>query len=233
MLFFGFVMSTQISRQFISSCLLLFAITVTGWRGYVWLLGAVIFHMTALPLYIVIRLILKYGWPVVLPIIIVTYLIVFNFQDLIQLALLATDAEDRSVGTKIVHYAETDEGMTSADLMQLRFMFMSCIVSLVSWKYLPKNWLQLIVCSTILYVILLPIPLLSLRVFVLFNSILTGYIFSFLSYRVGWTFISWCGGAYVLLKINNQLVVDPENLMTLWDKFDAIGFFPFYYLLKI
>jgi hypothetical protein len=231
LLFCGFLMSTQVTRQFLSSCFLLFAISNPRGRGLMWLLVATLFHQTALPLFVLIKVAVRYRWRFLIATAIFTLVILVYFQAIVRLGL-SVNLNAFAVGAKLLYYAgyyaDTGTQSASAALTELRVVTMICVAAALCSKYMPRGWGPLILGVGVLY-----FPMMSFRLFLLFGVVITGYLISFLSYRVGWAPLTSVAVALALWRFSGSFSGRDQSVFALWDKFDFAGFFPFYYVLAI
>jgi hypothetical protein len=235
LLFVDFVTSTQLTRQFLSSVFVLYAISVTGWRSLAWLLIATLFHQTAVPIYILVRLVLRFRWRVVAALCALCVLLLIYFQALLTLGL-GFDLSVLQAGAKILFYVGAYEDIVQGvgiNIVEIRFVALNCLAALLARRQMPKGWPELMFCVAILYVMFLPFPMVSYRLFLLFGAVLTGYIFSFVSFRIGWAPVTAVGFAFVGWKVASQVMSRNTTAFALWDKFDMVGRFPFYYVLAV
>ncbi|CAN5789501.1 hypothetical protein BH11GEM2_BH11GEM2_07160 [soil metagenome] len=236
LLFCGFLMSTQVTRQFLSSCFLLFAISNPRGRGLMWLLVATLFHQTALPLFVLIKVAVRYRWRFLIATAIFTLVILVYFQAIVRLGL-SVNLNAFAVGAKLLYYAgyyaDTGTQSASAALTELRVVTMICVAAALCSKYMPRGWAPLILGVGVLYIIFLPFPMMSFRLFLLFGVVITGYLISFLSYRVGWAPLTSVAVALALWRFSGSFSGRDQSVFALWDKYDFAGFFPFYYVLAI
>jgi hypothetical protein len=235
LLFIDFVMSTQLTRQFLSSVFLLYAISVTGWRSMAWLLVATLFHQTAVPIYLLVRLVLHFRWRMVYALFALGVLLLIYFETLLRYGL-GFDLSVLEVGAKLLFYVGAYDDIVQGvgiNVAEIRFVALNCFAALLARKHMPKGWPELMFCVAILYVLFLPFPMVSYRLFLLFGTILTGYILSFVTFRTGWAPITAVASVFICWKLAGQVLSRNTGVFALWDKYDMIGYFPFYYVLAV
>jgi hypothetical protein len=171
--------ATQLSRQFLSLIVLLFAFTAAtrGGRG-VYVALAASLHLSALPFYVVWRLarLGVWGWVGILG---MAGLLRLYFLDL----LAAFDVVPAALADKLVFYLDNEDSMTDSDIGSLRMIFLLAVLSLVSLlasRLHPdartRPWLAVPWFTTAVHYVLLPIPLASLRSTLIVHSLLPGLI---------------------------------------------------------
>jgi hypothetical protein len=184
---FNMYYATQLARQFLSLIVLLYAFSAPGrWRQLFYLLVASSFHLTALPFF-GLYLLARRGWPGWLCIVGVALLLRLYFMPL----LLAFVDLPEAVTDKLVYYADAEEGFTADDLVSMRMMLLLAGVSVIGVLgsgFRPdarsRQWLALPWLTMVVQLLLLPIPLASLRATLLVHSVVPGLIaFKMLSGR--------------------------------------------------
>jgi hypothetical protein len=171
--------ATQLSRQFLSLIVLLFAFTATTrTRRLCFVALAASLHLTALPFY-GLWLLARRGWPGWLGIIAVAWLLRIYFVQL----LAAFDVVPEVLTDKLLYYIDNEASFTDADLGSLRMVFLLALLSLVSLiacRLRPaprlRPWLVVPWLTAAVHYILLPIPLASLRATLIVHSVASGYI---------------------------------------------------------
>lgn len=171
--------STQLTRQFFSLIILLYAFSARGWlRQWIYVAFAAAFHLTAIPLYILYRLLRTglVGWGVV---IVLMFLFRFFF---LQIAG-ALDVLPPIIIEKLSYYIGNVEGYTSADIASLHMIMLLSSISLmvlITARIKPapeaKTWLAVPWIAGVIHLILLPIPLASLRATLMIHSIVPGFL---------------------------------------------------------
>jgi hypothetical protein len=171
--------ATQLSRQFLSLIVLLFAFTATtrGGRALYVALAASL-HLSAVPFYGAWLLARRgvWGW---LGILASAVLLRLYFVDL----LAAFDVVPAAVADKLVFYLDNEDSMTDSDLGSMRMILLLAALSLVSLLVSrmradarTRPWLVLPWLTAVIHYVLLPIPLASLRSTLIVHSVLPGLI---------------------------------------------------------
>lgn len=231
LLFYGFLSVTLVTRQMVSLSFLLLAISIAGWRSLILLFCAVLFHQAALLPYILLKYAKKLNWFWFIFVLGVAIIFGVFFNQIVQIAV-ASDIDFIRVASKFAYYLDSAESYTASDISGLKFVGICIVTALLSAKFMPKGWGMLIILVGILYVIFLPFPLVSLRTFLIFVSVLSGYIASFTAFRLGWLSLNVLTSIYAIYTIVKQFNITDDNIFPLWDKFDWFGSIPFYYFLN-
>jgi hypothetical protein len=179
MIMLNLYFATQLSRQFLSLIVLLYAFTASTRRGQAgWLLLATSFHLTALPFFAVYQLARRgpLGW---LAIIVAAVVFRVWFVEL----LAALEILPEAVGQKLLYYAEELDADAATDLASLRIVgllaALSIAVLLVAPGRVPeavKPWLALPWITAIVHLLLLPVPLAPLRTTLMVHSVVPGLV---------------------------------------------------------
>jgi len=171
--------ATQLSRQFLSLIVLLFAFTATTRTSRLCFVAlAASLHLTALPFY-GLWLLARRGWPGWLGILAVVWLLRVYFVPL----LAAFDIVPDVVADKLLYYVENEDDSTDSDIGSLRTVFLLALLSIISLlacrlRPAPRTrpWLVVPWLTAAVHFILLPIPLASLRATLIVHSVATGCI---------------------------------------------------------
>jgi len=171
--------ATQLSRQFLSLIVLLFAFTAGTRSGrllYVTLAASL--HLSALPFY-ALWLLARRGWPGWLAILGLVWLLRIYFLPL----LAALDVVPDVVIDRLAYYVDNEDQSTEADIGSLRMVFLLgllSVVSLLASRLRPdartRPWLAAPWLTIAVHYLLLPIPLASLRVTLMVHSVASGFI---------------------------------------------------------
>ena len=184
---FNMYYSTQLARQFLSLIVLLYAFSAAGrWRQLFYLLVASTFHLTAVPFF-ALYLLARRGWLGWWGIVLMALLLRLYFVPL----LLAVVDLPEAVAEKLVYYVDASEGFSADDLVSMRMMLLLAgvsLVGLVASRFKPdansRQWLAVPWFTVAVQVLLLTIPLASLRATLLVHSIVPGLLaFKMLSGR--------------------------------------------------
>lgn len=177
LLLFNVYFSTQLARQFLALVVLLYAFSATTpWRRLLLIALAATFHLTALVSWAVFWLV-RQGRLGILVVVGAAMLVRWYFPTLLTLL----DVLPAAVVEKLAYYVENNDEITGADLATLRLLGLLCAISLLglaaqgfrldargrAWHAGP--WL-----AAVVHVLLLPIPLASLRTTLAVHSVATG-----------------------------------------------------------
>lgn len=179
LLLFNVYFSTQLARQFLSMVVLLYAFSATTTtRRTLFVMLAAAFHLTAVPFYGVYLLARRGRLGIVLLIAVVALSRLY-FPVLLTLLDVLPDV----LVEKLAYYVDNNSEYTSSDIASLKLIGLLCIVSLsaivASGFRLDRRtrpWHAVPWVTTIVHVLLLPIPLASLRSTLAVHSIATGLV---------------------------------------------------------
>lgn len=171
--------STQLSRQFLSGVILLFAFTAGRPVGKaIFVALAACFHLTAIPFYVLYLLVKRgrIGW---LAIVLLALLMRLFFFDL----LVTFDVLPAAIGEKLTYYAQDADLFSAEDLVSLRTMALLALVSIVAFvacrgrpSASTRAWIAAPWYTMLVQLLMLPIPLASLRGTLLIHSVLPGLL---------------------------------------------------------
>lgn len=171
--------STQLSRQFLSLIVLLFAFSAQGRvRQLIFVVLASAFHLTAVPFFGMYLLVKRgpRGWLLLIALAIGLRLF---FVQLVA----ALDIVPVAVAEKLLYYVDSSDDSSASDLASLRMIFLLGLVSLLGFaasgfRLDPKSrrWLAVPWITGLIHLVLLPIPLASLRVTLMIHSVIPGLI---------------------------------------------------------
>jgi len=172
-------LSTQLTRQYIALIILLFSFASSGqFRQWTYVILAATFHLTAIPFYFMYKLI-KAGY--------IGCLIIFSSLLIFSLFFSViggyVDIFPAAIIEKFAYNIASDQSYTAADFASMRMILLLCAISilvlcLAGLKGLnkAKNWLLVPWIGEVIHLILLPIPLASLRTTLIIHSILPGTV---------------------------------------------------------
>lgn len=192
------VSSTQIMRQFISSVLMLYAVSTYYKRQYktflIFLFMASVCHLSALvltPLYIL----LMSSHKRYKKILIVT-LIVFSVMFSLIVSFAITHNLLGIATYKLMFYMEGD---STQDIVftRIKYLIVAIFLGLLWFSSNNDRYKSLLYYGTLSYIIMMPIPVVSDRVFFLLSYILLGYMYFLSTVKVTnlfkCIFIVYCG----------------------------------------
>lgn len=187
--FFMYLLSTQLMRQMIATPFLLFALSygLKHYKGKLFMIMAVGGHLSSIPLYFVLKTFLgnekKKQWII---------LIIFIFFSLLFTVLLSHLSIFFNIpiigelAAKLQYYNNITLRSGGDDKGNTFIKYM--IVMLAGFVFFgPKGeweYKKLFYLSCIAYILLLPIPLLSSRVFLMMSGVALGYFMFLAFYRI-------------------------------------------------
>lgn len=188
LLLFNLYFSTQLARQFLSLVVLLYAFTArTPLRRALFVTLAASCHLTALPVYAA-YLLVRRGKSGVLLLLAGALLLRLYFGQVLSML----DVLPQALIEKLVYYVDNTSEYSESDLGALKLVGLLCAVSLAAavgsgfrqargWPRLnldpaTRPWHVAPWATLIVFIVLLPIPLASLRTTLLFHSIAAGVI---------------------------------------------------------
>jgi len=171
--------ATQLTRQFLSLIVLLYAFTAQGRaRRTVFVLLAASFHLTALGFYAIYLLVRRgpLGWAAI---VLFALLLRVNFGALVAAFDIVPDA----VAEKLAYYVDNSQEFTVSDLTSLRMIALLGAISALGWLasgFKPDRksapWMAVPWITAVVHFILLPIPLASLRATLMVHGVAPGLI---------------------------------------------------------
>jgi EpsG family len=179
MLMVNVYFSTQLTRQFFALIILLFAISATT-RVYkiLFLLISSSFHLSALPFYLIYVLVSKVKWGLC-----ILFIFVLLLQICFPLIVKMYEFLPFALGEKVLTYVINESDITDVDIASLRITFLLIIIATLSFfssrltfRRSINDWALISFSAFAIQLMLLPIPLASLRFTLLINSILPGFI---------------------------------------------------------
>lgn len=232
-LMLGLFYSSQLSRQFISSILILYALFSNNNKSkYAFLLLGIIFHLTAILTYVV-ALVLKNADFKKFTMLIVSLLLTGQlFIYFVELNL----ADVIPVLAKLSYWT-TDNEIGSLDLATLNIMILVAVISLIpiiyKRRYITKDTvscLYLFWGFFVAYVVLLPYSMMPIRFTLIINSLLLGWVMSVYQNGININYVKTFGMLLLIVKVNSYAHFSPLNEMTLWAQFSQWSIYPGYFL---
>ena len=171
--------STQLSRQFLSLIVLLFAFSAhSRMKQLLFVVLASAFHLTAIPFFAAYFLAKRGPREWLFLIALAVGLRIFFGQ-----FVAAFDIVPEAVAEKLLYYVDSADNAVASDLASLRMIILLGLVSLVGgaasgFRLDPKSrrWLAVPWITGLVYLVLLPIPLASLRGTLMIHSVIPGLI---------------------------------------------------------
>ena len=227
--------ATQLTRQFLSGMLLLFALFSIGrhWKLIFFTLAAS-FHLSAIPVYLVLVGTFKYRWKAISAYLVLTLSLIFSLDIILSSdSLLSLPGIDKLGYYNIV----SEEGFSNLDIRVMGWMvvglgllFFKLImverVDLDTIKWAPAYFLF---CA--IGFIMLPFPNMTLRTLLFVHAVIFGWLIATFG-RVGSKSL-W--GILILglgVKLYSILAFDPTNHMSYWTRYPPYAWVPGYYFFK-
>ena len=230
LLFVNFVIASQLVRQFISSMFLLFAFSIPNIKRYIYLIIAALFHLSALPIYLLYLFSVKKPKLSAIIVFIAAFVFVMNFQYFINL-FIGIKMPIFGAGYYIAHkqygflsYYHNIKRTAMMILLLVLFLFFGKNASARQWKYFTFNMI-------ILYFLFYTIPLASLRTTLIIISILIGYLISMIILPKFPKLIFYFFIAAIIFRLYEITIISPHsaNGFALWKAYGFLGKYPFYY----
>jgi len=235
LLFFSFVLTTQLTRQMLSSVLLVnifFCLRAVP-TGFSVLLAS-LFHVSAVAVYAVVRVLRsKY---LLVPFVFVAVFIVPKVLDLAAAASLVTAYDVPRVG---YYVTAGDSGANAASLGVVLVVGVTGLLSLLAFKAAharilsqEKGMLLLLAGVIIAYLLTLDVTLGPFRLFLVFHAVMAGWFFAYFTRRFPTPYLVVGGVALILWRTRSLYILDPASAFVPWDVYGAFGAFPGYFVLS-
>jgi hypothetical protein len=210
--------ATQLSRQFLALILLLFAISADGRvKQGLYVALAASFHITAIPFFGIYLLARRgpWGWAAIAAIAIAVRM---NFGALVS----AFDIVPPAIAEKLAYYVDNTQEFTEADVTSLRMIVLLSMISLgvvVASRFKPDRqtrvWIAVPWMALVVHLILLPIPLASLRTTLMIHSVAPGLVAYKLASRSARSMLPLLLGVLFVYKILGlATAADSGNLLS-------------------
>jgi hypothetical protein len=230
LIFFSFYMTSQGMKQMIAMLLVLYALYEKNILiSTLFVVMGTAFHLTALPIYIVSTMSFKYPVRTLLMVSITALIFVNYFTNIVS---LYSEGSLSYIGTgKLLYYTSNIESFTKADLSLLKyFVFLIVIYLVVPVRDNVKaKWRYFVLTFSAIYFVFLPLPGAALRITVILNSILLGYLI-FHGLKKYSKVLTVGVIMFIFYRSTRQFIGD-EIGFDLWNAYDWIGI-PFYYWIK-
>ena len=233
---FSLSIGSQLIRQGFSSVILLYALSLNRIDArYGLLLVSTAFHLTAFPLFVIIRLLIRYGWkahialtPLVFFAFLSFNLVLTAFQDFPKFAYYA--------GTELGEISDTDIGTLKWLLIGVLFSALGVFTSRKIFISIDKKalgGLPFVFFFVILFICFMQYPLLPTRITMLFSLILLGYFTAIFVLKSRLYFLKPLSLFSLLFFKLYTFFPDPtSDDRFLWSNYDWIGIMPGYYLIN-
>jgi|GEM_PF-3149628 len=212
--------ATQLSRQFLALIVLLFAMSA---RGRAWQTAYVLLacscHLTALLFYGIYLLAKRgiFGWLCLVILALAFRLFFVQLVSVIDLVPLA-------VAEKLVYYVDYESESGMADLTSLRMIGLLAVISILGFvlsNFRPprrtRPWLMVAWVTGVIHLLLLPIPLASLRVTLMVHSVVPGLVaYKMLARKSRLTMPLVLGALFTYKIVTLTTTENSGNLLSTW-----------------
>jgi hypothetical protein len=233
-LFFSFVMVTQLTRQMLSSVLLVYlffaARPVWNWLS---LIAASILHITALAVHTVVRA-LQGKYLVLL--FAVGAILVARFVDIASVASTVLGYDLPRVG---YYLAGADSSGNLATLFIIVLVAIAGALSLLALKASgqpitrrEKGALIILAGVIVVYLLTLNVTLLPFRLFLIIHAVMAGWFFAFFTRRFPNVYLTIGGVALIIWRTHSLYAINPESAFVPWGVYGAFGALPGYFFLS-
>ena len=232
-LFFSFVLTTQLTRQMLSSVILatvLFSLKPAVNR--LSLLLASVFHITAIPVYAVIKIF--QGRLLVLWSALVAVVILVKLVGTVAVASLVAGYDVPRVG---YYLTSMDTGANQASLVIVVAVALAGLTSLLALKTVnaqissqEKRTVVLLVAVLVVYLSTLNFTLGPFRLFLVIHAVLAGWFFAYLTRRLASPWLTTGGVALIILRALYLYFPDPARAFLQWEVYGPFGAFPGYFV---
>lgn len=226
--FLNLLGTTQLTRQFLSMVILLYAITsINTKKEIVFFLLATFTHLSAIPIYFIIKMIQWKGkfTIFVISIIVLTFVyflpMILNYGDVLIPGL-----------HKLNYYVDKLNEESTISYREISsFFVVSFSLFLLKYKEVFKlRWDYFFLTFFIIYLALLSLPLASLRATLLFNSIILG-TFLFVAFQRYILVFKILLSLYIIYRVVMWSYLDSDNVFRFWESYNWVGT-PYYYVLE-
>lgn len=233
-LFFSFVMVTQLTRQMLSSVLLVYLFFVVRplWK-WLSLIVASAIHITAVAVHAVVRalqgryLILLFA---------VAAILVAQFVDIASVASALIGYDIPRLGYYLVG-AESSGNLATLAIVVL--VAVAGALSLLALKASnqhitarEKGTLIVLAGVIVIYLLTLNVTLLPFRLFLIIHAVMAGWFFAFFTRRFPSVYLVIGGVALIFWRTRSLYVIDPASAFVPWGVYGAFGALPGYFFLS-
>ncbi len=238
-LFFSFVLTTQLTRQMLSSVLLVnafFCVRATARR--LSLLVASLFHLAAIPVYAVLRML--QGRFLLLVIALLSAVVLANLVD-----VEAAESWVTRYGVPRVGYYLT---LTNGESNRMSFLIvlgvaMAGVMSLLAVKAAraqissqEKRTMLLLIGVVVVYLLTMGLTLGPFRLFLVVHAVMAGWFFAYFTRRFPNRYLAVVGAALIialnLWRGRTLYVVDAAREFLPWEVYGPFGALPGYFVLS-
>ncbi len=235
LLFFSFVLTTQLTRQMFSSVLLVvvfFGVKAVP-KGVSVLLASV-FHLSAIAVYTVVRVFQS-------SFLLVTIVFISVVVGATLVDVEAVNSLFGAYGVPRVGYYLTsgDSGANAASLGVVLVAAMAGLLSLASLKAASarilsqeKRRMLLLVGVIIVYLLALNVTLGPFRLFLVIHAVMAGWFFAYFTRRFAMPYLAVGGVLLILWRSRSLYFADPASAFLPWSVYGPFGAVPGYFVLS-
>lgn len=234
-LFFSFVMVTQLTRQMLSSVLLVcvFFLVRPAARRFSLLLASVV-HVSAIAIHIVLRLLQRRL--LVIPLLAVIVVVLVRFINIETVVSMVSGFDLPRLG---YYFASADAAGNRATLSIVLLVTVAGALSLLVLKLSRQTILQqerremaLLIGVVVVYLLTLNITLVPFRLFLVIHAVMAGWFFAYFTRRFPTIYLVIGGVALILYRTRTLYVIDPASAFIPWHVYGAVSSFPGYFFLS-
>ena len=234
-LFFSFVMVTQLTRQMLSSVLLVYLFFETRplWKRGA-LVVASLFHVTAVGVHATVRMLQRRY--LILALIVVTIILYLEFGDVNTLADIVIQYDIPRLG---YYLTAADTGGNLATFAVVLVVFFTGVASLTLLKLaghqisVGEKTAMLVLGGVVaVYLLTLNITLLPFRLFLVVHAVMAGWFFAYFTRRFPLPYLLIGGSALILYRTRSLYLIDPASAFVPWGVYAPFGGLPGYYFLS-
>jgi len=227
----AFFLSSQLVRQFFSSTILLFAISNKGigWK-MVFLIGASLFHLTALPIYLFIQYARRGKLAPVVFVLCGVFFALFTNQ-FVEFVMSNPDIPGFEKSLYLLYNEQT---FTASDLNAGKYLAVVSAFSIFTFHRqvglgkTARGWRRVLLLTTFFYGVFLVIPQFSLRSTLVIAQLLLGWLFALVVAPLNWKFARVLFLVVLLHKFIG-LVWPSSDAMGFWGQFHYWNWYPGYF----
>ena len=235
LLFFSFVLTTQLTRQMLSSVILVIAFfSFKPLPRGLWVLLASVFHISAVAVYAVVRIFQSRY--VLTTIVLVSVVVGAHLIDMEAVASLLG-----AYGVPRVGYYLTmgDSGANAASLGVVLVVALAGLLSILSYKaanarvlWREKRMMALLVGVIIVYLLSLNVILGPFRLFLVIHAVMAGWFFAYFTRRFATPYLAVGGVLLILWRARSLYFTDPASAFIPWAVYSPFGALPGYFVLS-
>ena len=233
-LFFSFVMVTQLTRQMLSSVLLvyLFFVVRPAWTCAS-LMAASATHITAVAVHAVVRTL--QGTYMVL-VFVMAAILMARFVDVESVASAVIGYDIPRLGYYLVGAESSGNIATLAIVVLVAVAGALSLLALKASKQRittqEKRAMMILVGVIAVYLLTLNVTLLPFRLFLIIHAVMAGWFFAFFTRRFPSVYLAIGGVALIFWRTHSLYVINPASAFVPWGLYRAFGKLPGYFVLS-